>query len=347
MSDHGTPGVCLLHFGAPDVRDLILGAADGGMRGDGLGQATGMMGRLRILERSPGGWAANIDAMKAAEAEDPEPIDVVIASVSGEVADPSPDPPEALIELARHVHERAGQLIVLNASTLTPGETNDPSDARDPLALRIRRLNLAVLRGSKATGLCVVDADRLVAESPIAQKVVSPFDYAPSVRETLRSEALRILRELGIAEQRTVMELHVPFIRRASTMLVERWLKAGGDPIVPGEIICELKLVGVRSLSRPTNAFVLASINGREPLIQRMFSRERVRRRAIDATVSVVSADSGVLRTILRPDGAPVHPDDPLALLTVTPDSSLDAEEEPSRFRAVTRIDDATGKLSP
>jgi hypothetical protein len=209
------------------------------------------------------------------------------------------------------------------------------------LELRIRRLNLAALEASKATGLCVLDADRIVATASSAPKVLHPFDYATSICDALQSELVRILRELGVAAERSVMELTVPFVKRASGLSLVRWLKDEGEELVPEDVICELRLLGVRSIARPTNALMLAAINQRQSWVQRLFNRERTYDRASDATVSIVAADTGVLRSIERAPGDIVRPSERLALLTAGPATPLD-DAPPSPFRALARVDDTT-----
>jgi hypothetical protein len=341
VSEGGPQSVRLLHFQAPDVRDLVIGAPQGRKVAHDLASATGLGERLVVLAAAPGGWAANLAAVREA-GDRTGPLDVVLASVSGEVAAPSPEPAEALLALARHVHDRGGRLLVLNASVLTRGAAPESMDG-DPTALRIRRRNLEVLLGSKATGLCIVDADRLVAEISDPAKLAGTFDYASSVCETLQAEVVRILLELGIAAERSVTELRVPFVRRATDLVVERWAKSEGDRVEPGDVVCELRLLGVQSIHRPTNALVLASITGREPLVRRIFGRERVRHRAVDATVSIVSADSGVLRRIVGSSGTTVREDDTLAVLTPRSDSPMDAGGELARFRAAVRVNEGEG----
>lgn len=346
MTDPVSPGARLVHFGAADVLDVVLGGLEGQKLATGLLGAEGLSSGVRIQEGPLGGWDAHLDGFRAIEGAANDPPPVAIVSISEEIADPSPDPSESLRSLATAVRDAGGRLIVLNGSTLTPGEPFDGGD--DPLALRIRRLNLVALEGSKATGLCVLDVDRIVAATSIVPKVIRPFEYAGPICEAVQAELVRILRELGVAAQRSVMELTAPFVRQASGQFtVKRWLAAEGQHLGPDDVVCELQLLGVRGMARPTNAVMLASINERQPLLQRLFNRERTYEKPTDATVLVVSADAGVLRSIVRPPGTAVGPYDRLALLTSAPDTPLSGDAEPSPFRAVARIDDPTGQLTP
>jgi hypothetical protein len=201
------------------------------------------------------------------------------------------------------------------------------------------------MEASNATGLSVLDADRRIAETPFSSKVVAPCDYTPPMCEVLQEEAARILRELGLTVTRSVLELRVPFITKAIHLNVERWLKGPGDSIASGDVICELRLLGTRRMTRPTSALFLASIGGGKPLIRRVFSRERMLRRRKDVKMSVVSSDAGVLRQILRREGDAVKTNDPLALLTDREDTLFGSDGQPSIFRAVARSDDVSSEL--
>jgi hypothetical protein len=336
VTEPEAPAARLVHFGAADVRDVVLGASEGGKSATGLLDAEGLAGRLRIREASPGGWAAHLDALRALRDADGPPA-VVIASASEEIADPSPDAGESLRSLAGAVREAGGRLVVLNGSTLTPGEAAGDED--EPMDLRIRRLNLATLEASKATGLCVLDVDRIVASASTPSKVLRPFDYSTSICETVQAELVRILRELGVAGERSVMELTVPFVKRASGLTLTRWLKDQGEQLAPDDVICELRLLGVRSIARPTNALMLAAIDQRGSWVQRLFNRERTYDRASDATVSIVAADTGVLRSIERAPGEVVRPNDRLALLTTGQATPL-GDGRPGPFRALALVDE-------
>ena len=66
------------------------------------------------------------------------------------------------------------------------------------------------MEASKATGLSVLDADRLVAEMRLPVKVRGVLGYAPEVDGVLRTALSSILGELGYAD-RAVMGVRVPF----------------------------------------------------------------------------------------------------------------------------------------
>lgn len=333
----------LLVVPAPDVRDLLLGSADGGGKlEEDLEDALSPTTTVNIIKASPRGWAGTLEDLDRRTAFPDLGPHVFLTSVSSEVADPSPRPVRALTELSRRVQAAGGRGVVLNASTLTPGENLVPGRLGDaePLHLQIRRLNLAAMEASHATGLSVLDADRLVAQASLSHKVAAPFDYAPEVCETIRSALISVLEELGFAE-RFIMEARVPFVPKVTKLTVRRWIKAEGDSVAEGDVLCELGLDGVTIMTRPTSAMVLASI--RRPGIRSLFSRERVKRRSTDAVVSVVARDTAHLREIVRPAGAQVRVGDRLAVLSRGRDMPISRSAGSLHpFPAVLRTDDPT-----
>jgi hypothetical protein len=313
------PAQRLLWVQAPDVRDLVVGIPDGGRRlQGGLAVALAPAARLEISQIGPHGWERTLEILRAQQGDSTN-VDFLLTSVSSELTDPSHTPLGSLVDLARFVQEnRPGRVAVLNASSLIPRPPRGDHPARrqaEALSLRIRQLNLTVMEASHATGLSVVDADQLVAERTLPEKVIGPFDYSPQVCEALQSRLVSILQELGFAE-RSVMEARIPFVRQAGQLTVERWLKSEGDLVAVDDALCEIRLGNIREMTRPTSALVLASIEGRTPLFRALLSRERLRQRNRDATLPLVAGESAVLRRILRPAGAGVQPGDAVALLT-------------------------------
>jgi hypothetical protein len=333
----------LLWVRAPDLRDLVVGIPEGGRKLDaGLAVAVAASTPLEIREVAGRGWARTLELLRGEDH-----VDLLLTSVSSELADPNPEPREGLIDLARFVQEdREGRVAVLNASSLVPPGT-DPrtGDDANPLDLRIRQLNLAVMEASHSTGLSVVDADQLVAESSVPGKVAEPFDYSQEVCESLRSRLVSILDDLGVAE-RSVMEARVPFVRQARDLRVERWLTSEGDLVAVDDVLCELRLGNVREMTRPTTAVVLASIEGRTPLLRRLLSRERVRQRGRDAILPLVACEGAVLRKIVRPAGSEVQIADPLAVLTRDAETPIDdSSTRRDTFRAVVRTGNAMADI--
>jgi hypothetical protein len=313
----------VLHFGAPDVRALFSSIDNGSAH------AGPLRGRLAIIELAPGGWERNSTSLN--QLADDGARGVVVASVSGELRDPSIDPLEALTELAGVCKGTGRHLLVMNVPTIA-------RQADHESWLRVRSLNLAVVEASIATGLCVIDADRIVAEMPVQGKISDDGTYADPVLHAMRTEVGRILEELGLTGRRTVMELRVPVVAGSTGLLVERWLKSEGDAVSHDEVVCEMKLVGRRSMVRPTNAVTLGSLGGRQPILRRLVGGERVKERYRPATVAVVSRDEGVLRETFAEPGRVVQGNERLAILSDQRDRVLDPRADVSVFRTVARV---------
>ena len=335
---------------APDLRDLLVGAGEGGRKLErSLSLAIAASTPLMITEIGAQGWAGTLEYLQSDGDEGADDPPVLLTSVSSELADPSPDARESLIQLARFVQEdRRGRLAVLNASSLVPRARTAAESRhgeRDPLDLRIRRLNLAVLEASHATGLSVVDADQLVAEMNAPHKVVAPFDYSPEVCDALQARLVAILDDLGFVE-RSVMEARVPFISGGGELTVESWLKTEGDIVGAEDVICELRLGRIRQMACPRSAIDLAAIDGRKPLMRVLFSREQERWMVRDTVLPLVARDSGFLRRILRPAGAKVRAGDHLAVFTRDAETHIDESTNGvGTFRAVLRTENPVAEM--
>jgi hypothetical protein len=269
---------------------------------------------------------------------------VLLTSVTAELDDPSREPQEALTELTRFCGDRhEAHVVVLNSSTLVIGPDTTGHFAREsePLDLRIRRLDLAIMEASKATGLSVLDADRLVAEARLPLKVTGVFGYAPEIYGVLRIALSSILAELGYAD-RTVMGARAPFIGPIVDFSVGRWLKSEGDDVASGDVLCEIRLNDRWKMRRSTTALALASIKGRGPILRRIVNREQVRRWKFVGVGSLVAGDSAVLRKVLRSEGETVRPGELIAVLSddrATPVGGPELELGP--FRVALRTDDS------
>ena len=233
--------------------------------------------------------------------------------------------------------------MVLNASTLLLGPDTAGGLARDaePLDVRIRRLDLATMEASKATGLSVLDADRLVAEMRLPVKVRGVLRYAPEVDGVLRTALSSILRDLGYAD-RPVMGVRVPSVGPIANLSVERWLKSEGDVVGSGDVLCEIRLSGLRRVRHITNALVLASIKGNaRRIVRQIIDPDQIRQRKFDEVRSLVAGDSAVLRKMLRSDGERVQPGELIAVLSGDPSTPVDGLElEPGPFRVALRTKD-------
>jgi hypothetical protein len=326
----------------------MLGKTDGGTKLErGLAQILSEASETRFHVVPEIGWAATDRLLPTRFPVGTGEFDVLVTSASAELSDPSENSLQALEGLSRSIRERYdAHLVVLNGSSLA---TSPPMPARSRfgvigrLDLEIRRLNLTIMEASSATGLSVLDADRLIAETRSTGKVLGPFDYAPHACETIQSSLASVLGELGLAA-RSALEIRAPFVRQAD-LTIGQWCKAEGERIAKGEIVCELRVAGLRKMTRQTNALVLGAINGAVPLVRRLVPYERVRQRRGDrrmnAVLPLVAAQTGVLRKVLLPTGSTIHPGAALAILTSDGDTPIDdVHRGRAVFRAVVKTDD-------
>ena len=325
----------------------MLGTTHGGRKlGRGLEENlfAGLAADIRALP--PSGWESTGNALAEAPPAGLERLDVLVTSASAELLDPSRDPTNALENLSRIVAERyEGRVVVLNASSVvaTPSRGTDEGATNGRSDTEIRRLNLAIVEASSATGLSVLDADRIVAASAHPGKVLGRFDYAPAVCADLQSSLAAILGDLGVA-RRSLLELRAPYVRQAD-LAVDGWPMAEGSTVAAGDVLCELRVAGLRRMTRATNAIVLGAIHAHGPLAHRMAGGDRVRQRKEDrrmnAVMPLVAGQPGVLRKVLRPTGSRVRPGDPLAILTTDAESPIDdGHALRAVFRASVRTED-------
>ena len=327
--------------GSTDLRELLLDDPSADLE-HALTSSRSTPTDMELSQLPPQGWTNTLSSLRSGGST--EPFDVLLTSATAELDDPSREPADALIELTRFVGEQhQASVVVLNASTLLLGPDTSRELILDtePLDVRIRRLDLASLEASKATGLSVLDADRLVAEMRLPVKVRGVLGYAPEVDGVLRTALSSILQDLGSAD-RPVRGVRVPSVGPIANLSVERWLKSEGDVVGSGDVLCEIRLSGRRRVRHITNALALASIKQRAPVIRQIIDPDHVRLRKFDEVRSLVAGDSAVLRKVLRSDGEGVQPGELIAVLSGDPATPVDRLElEPGPFRVALRINDA------
>lgn len=333
--------------GSLDLRELLL-EDPGAYPERALISTLSTPTHVQLFQLPQRGWTNTLANFRSKGTT--EPFDVLLTSATAELEDPSPESREALIELTRFVGEQhQAPVVVLNASTLLFGPDTTGGLAREtqPLDLRIRRLDLAIVEASKATGLSILDADRLVAEAHLSLKVRGILGYAPEMYGELRLALSTILGELGYAG-RPVMGVRVPFLGPIADLSIGRWLKSEGDNVASGDVLCEIRLSGLRVMRQVTSAVDLASIQGRGPVIRKIANREQLERWQLDEVRLLVAADSAVFRKALRSDGDKVGPGELIAVLSGEPGTPVDgAELELGPFRVGHRTDDRAVAKGP
>jgi hypothetical protein len=112
---------------------------------------------------------------------------------------------ENLHRLIREIKQRLGaHVIIYNCSSVDPEDhvANYHGLNADPAALRIHKLNLALMQLSIQEGISIIDVDRLVAELGGGQHVVRAMTYSGAALETIGKEFLRVLEDIGFFEKR-------------------------------------------------------------------------------------------------------------------------------------------------
>jgi hypothetical protein len=101
-------------------------------------------------------------------------------------------------------------VLVFNCSSLDPDDHthNYHGLAEDPVAVRVHRLNLALMELSRLEGISIIDVERLVAEMGGQRHVSAGFSYSEEAYEGICAELLRVLEDIGFFEKRPlVMQL--------------------------------------------------------------------------------------------------------------------------------------------
>jgi hypothetical protein len=104
--------------------------------------------------------------------------------------------------IAEHLAGANAPLVVwFTASTVNGEDEPHRWPANDkPFSVRANRLNLSLARLSQKTGVCFVDADRLLAELGAGEHVEGPLRYSAEASARLGEEFIRILSDTGKLE---------------------------------------------------------------------------------------------------------------------------------------------------
>jgi hypothetical protein len=280
-----------------------------GVGGDDLAGALSGLDVANVRVAGPQGWARAAGTVAAAGGPGGRRLRAVIASVSGELHDPSPDPSAGLASLAAAADHAGAPLLVLNGSTLV--DDRDRAKAR-----QIMDLDLVVLDGSKQTGLSVIDVDRLVAEIGGHGHIHGPCAYDEAVTGLVRDEITRVLGLRGVLQQTRAWRLVLPPLPQVSDLVLTEWLKQPGDAIADGDALCTVVVTGLRKLDRVTDARDLAAIVPKSGWWQQRRRRGRVRRKDVELAVTVKAWEGGVLRTMFVRSGHRFGPQSVLAVVT-------------------------------
>jgi hypothetical protein len=106
----------------------------------------------------------------------------------------------ALMPVARAADIR---VLLVNDSTVVPRDRVLP---QDPFSVDIARLNLAALELSVATGLSIIDVDRLIAELGGGNHVDDALSYSATAREAIVAEIVRVIEDYGFFDERPLLD---------------------------------------------------------------------------------------------------------------------------------------------
>lgn len=206
----GRPELHLVVVGENDLVDVLAGSAEGGTKLDGgiveligehtSGACTAMMTRL---PRPPAtGLRASLEEHRPAVA------DIVFLSLAPDVFESTPvsEVETALEDVIRQVKSWDAHVIILNACTIDPEVViSNYHGKNEGFAMRAHRLNLALMRLSIATGVSILDADRVIAEAGAAAVVEAPLRYTADGCRSILRESVRIIDEYGFFEHRPLI----------------------------------------------------------------------------------------------------------------------------------------------
>jgi hypothetical protein len=161
-----------------------------------------------------------------------EPADVVVFSLQSEVCpqhwrneqrlvDAAPSrlissPADALsaaefkanfTRLIKAAKERLdAHVLVFNCSTIDPNaQVHNYFGREDDLALRIHKLNFALIELSIQEGISIIDVDRQIAELGGQRHVIGPCCYSDEACAALGQEVVRVLADIGFFENRPLV----------------------------------------------------------------------------------------------------------------------------------------------
>jgi hypothetical protein len=97
-------------------------------------------------------------------------------------------------------------VLIFNCSSIDPDDNVHNYHGReDTTALRIHRLNLALMELSCEAGISIIDVERLISEMGGEQHVKAACRYSDEAYEAIGQEFLRVLADIGFFENRPLI----------------------------------------------------------------------------------------------------------------------------------------------
>ncbi len=210
--------------GGAHLSDVLLSKAQGGTKLErGIGElvAERPQGPALEIEQLPGGPAYEIRA----EAEDSLDAvagqgspDLVVFDLEADIFGSPDHPVTGRLDLEAYIADlkavvdllkvgRGSHIFFVNASTVDPTGPvrNYHRLTADPIAIRIHKLDLALIELSYQTGISIIDVDRVLAEMGAGRHVRRALDYSPEACAAIADEFVRVLDDYGFFEERPLL----------------------------------------------------------------------------------------------------------------------------------------------
>jgi hypothetical protein len=186
--------------GARQVRVLVLDEAAAWADGLGAGIERHTGGRWTAdVTRQPSPPAERLATMLAARPDELEAIDVAVLSIACGLAGPG----QGSDELRRAFVDTVTKAVdVLKAASVTVLLINGSTVGA---GLDVARLNLACLQLSVATGVSIIDVDRMIAELGGDEHVIDVMRYGPIATGAIADEVVRVLDDYGFFDERPLL----------------------------------------------------------------------------------------------------------------------------------------------
>lgn len=114
---------------------------------------------------------------------------------------------ENLSQIINYVKEKVGAYIIFyNCCTIDPNdEVYNYYQQEEPLSLRIKQFNLALMKLSILAGISIVDVDYQLAALGAERHIPKVLDYSLEAQEAICQEFLRVIEDVGFFEKRSLL----------------------------------------------------------------------------------------------------------------------------------------------
>lgn len=220
----GGGSLSIVGIGGSDLVDSLLSSSEGGRKLDRgvkgrIHEAFGIEVHVNVAQLGSGGAAGALQAVRALAAATiadngsptsvgvQTPPDIVVLSLDPRHDGDSDVFCRDLRELINVVkNELSAHVVAFNSSTIDHDDlTSNYTGVNDTPALRLHRLNLALMRLSVEEGISIVDVDRLIADIGANGHVKAMQDYSEESCGLICDEFIRVVADYGFFEQRPLV----------------------------------------------------------------------------------------------------------------------------------------------